>query len=99
MKRSRGCGVTGEVATVMGDQRLTTCPRVFIYRNPAAFTRLSQLYALLDKGVLPDAGGYYDQSALTMEALQLYGAGLAEGREYQRSKAGRGKGKGKQTGA
>ena len=86
MQQARGCGRQGMMATLLGKERLTTCPRYFVKRHGRAFSRLAELYAHYKNGFLPDRGGIQDQSALTMEALQIFGAGVAEGNEQQRTK-------------
>lgn len=84
MKRLRGCGVQGMTATLLGKERVTTCPLFFSKQHPTTFRRVSHLYAMLERGFLPDDGGVQDQSALTMSAITIYSNALARAREDQR---------------
>lgn len=86
MQSLRGCGVPGMTATLLGKEKVTTCPRYFIKQNPRTFWRIAELHQFLEKGYLPDDGGMNDQSALTMEALRLFSLGLSEGNKVLRSK-------------
>ena len=84
MKETRGCGKQGIMATLVGKEKLTTCPLFFYQQFPATFRRLGELNRHMENGFLPDEGGLNDQSALTMAALRYFQTGLSQGREEKR---------------
>jgi hypothetical protein len=47
------------------------CPRQHIRENPEWWSRLTMYYAAYEKGFLPDAGAFNDQSMSGMLTLQL----------------------------
>lgn len=84
MQRQRGCGYPGENATLMGKERLTTCPLYFCKAWPEAFNRTATVYHQMEKGFLPSAGTMEDQPAQLMTAVQLFEAGLSAARSQMR---------------
>lgn len=74
---------------MLGKERLTTCPLFFSKCHPHALRHVLKLKAMFDKGFLPDTGGYYDQSNLTMEALDIVTRALGEAKEEAKATPGR----------
>jgi hypothetical protein len=91
MKKIRGCGVEGMAASLLGKQRVSTCPRYFAFSEPYTLQKIARAHNMMEKGFLPEAGGSEDQSALLMEAVNIYASGIAEAREEQRPKGKGGK--------
>lgn len=91
LKRARGCGTEGKLSTMLGSERLTTCPLLFIRDNRHAFNVLMRYHTLAETGVLPEAGGWNDQANAFTQAMAYISGGVNEIERERMKKAERGR--------
>lgn len=105
MKKIRGCYEEGKNVTLLGDEKLTRCPLIFVRDHLFAFNTLTGHWSMMQKGFLPEAGGTEDQQAQIMKALVVYEravneakAELRKARQSERDGAPKGGRKGRERG-
>lgn len=86
MKRIRGCYEEGRNATILGTEKVTRCPLIFVRDDAQAFYKLSHMWSMMNKGFLPEAGGTEDQQAQIMQALSIFDRAVEEGKAAKRKK-------------
>ena len=66
------------MVTILGTEKLDTCPLYLVFTHPAAFNRLLRVYRYAEKGMLPEPGTLEDQAAPLVSALSYIGQGADE---------------------
>ena len=77
MQNIRGCGRQAMTATLMGTERLTTCPRYFIKKHTGLFDQIQEMARFMELGHLPAGGSLQDQSAQALQYWSIYTNALA----------------------
>lgn len=87
-KQTRGCiKKVRQPKTPEGDDPINYCYKVFSRDNPALYSDLLLLHANWSKGIMPNAGGVYDQPALIPEALMAVEIGISLGKSALQEEA------------
>jgi len=56
---------------IIDGEESDTCPRRPVLDNPAYFSEVIRLYRLYQKGILPEEGGYFNQSYKLMRLFDI----------------------------
>ena len=86
MKKVRGCYEEGKNMTLLGDDKVSSCPLRYVRDNRATFNHLLKQYRFFDKGLMPEVGGLGDQPASFVEAMEHIGAAASELEAYHARK-------------
>lgn len=92
MKTIRGCGEPGTGVTLLGDEKLTICPLLYVRDDRAGFLRVMGHWAMFQKGFLPEPGGTEDQQAQIMKAIMIADRAVNEVRQAKRAPPAQGSG-------
>lgn len=75
-----------ELSPHLPPYRLSECPRHYLARAPLVLNDPFGWLDLLEKGLLPDGGGWLEQPAIYLETMELLRRLLAATREAERAR-------------